>query len=129
MNIMTIVNILEERFNELSICFEPGYENAHPFDVQTYNHVVEYGKWDLAICGLLESLHSLPHPFSYFRDDILKYVRDKKEVMTQDIERLMMYWEHPDRAYIHVQPRIHNRGRILSYVPIMERWHRILAGI
>lgn len=44
-SILCLINILEERFNENAICFEPGREMASVHRKTEYNNAVEYAKY------------------------------------------------------------------------------------
>ena len=44
-SVLNLVNILEARFTEKSLCFEPGLEMALPEQIQAYNMAVEYAKY------------------------------------------------------------------------------------
>lgn len=48
-SLLSLINILEERFNENAVCFEPGRENTSPASKHLYNIAVEYAKYYITI--------------------------------------------------------------------------------
>jgi ubiquitin-protein ligase len=51
-SILSIINVLEERFNENAICFEPSYENASRTMRSLYNQAVEYAKYKVCLMDI-----------------------------------------------------------------------------
>lgn len=48
-SLLSLINILEERFNENAVCFEPARENTAYAGKQSYNNAVEYAKYYITI--------------------------------------------------------------------------------
>jgi ubiquitin-protein ligase len=59
-SVLNLVNILEARFTERSLCFEPGLEMALLKQIQVYNMAVEYAKYK---CILEAFDHLVFEPF------------------------------------------------------------------
>ena len=59
-SVLNLVNILEARFTERSLFFEPGLEMAAPEKIQDYNMAVEYSKYT---CILEAFAHQVFEPF------------------------------------------------------------------
>lgn len=54
-SLMAISNILEERLNERSICFEPGCELSGVSRIKTFNEAVKFGVYQHAILPIIQS--------------------------------------------------------------------------
>jgi ubiquitin-protein ligase len=52
---MSLINVLEERFNENGICFEPSFEMASKSVKKQYNQAVEYAKYKVCILDVFEN--------------------------------------------------------------------------
>lgn len=63
-SLMAISNILEERFNERSICFEPGCEQSSISRIKTFNDIVRYGVYNKAILPIIQSQNKNYDPFN-----------------------------------------------------------------
>lgn len=82
-SIMSLFQVLEERFNERALCFEPGQENARVDTLKQYNKIVHYGTFKVSIIPALES--KLP-VFAYFKDVIKKHFTDNFDVYIKSID-------------------------------------------
>jgi ubiquitin-protein ligase len=70
MSLMSIVNIVEERFNENSLRFEPGHEQDSDDKIIFFNKIIRYGVADVAICAVFENKYK---EYAIFRDVIKEY--------------------------------------------------------
>lgn len=68
MSILSIIDVLEERLNELSLWFEPSRESESNETLKTFNKCVEYGVFETCICRVLEGKYGEYYIF----DDIIR---------------------------------------------------------
>lgn len=54
-SIMTLINVLEERFNENAVCFEPAFSAAGNDKKASYNTAVEYAKYKVCLMEVMKS--------------------------------------------------------------------------
>jgi ubiquitin-protein ligase len=59
MSLLSIINILEERFNERALCFEPGKENASHGMLIEYNQCIEYAKYTNCIIPIMTNKYEV----------------------------------------------------------------------
>lgn len=57
MSLLSLANVLEERFNERSLCFEPGRECEASSTLKAFNEFVRAAVLDLAIARVLEGAY------------------------------------------------------------------------
>lgn len=85
MSLMSIANILEERFNENSLRFEPSHENDSDAKIILFNKIIRYGVVDVAICAVFENKYK---EYNIFRDIIKEHWNadfiEKVEKLAQD---------------------------------------------
>lgn len=96
-SIMSLFQVLEERFNERPLCFEPGQENALVDTLKQYNAIVHYGTFKVSILPVLES--KLP-VFADFKDVIKKHFLDNFDVYIKSIDAAAAQNPSPNRAII-----------------------------
>lgn len=82
-SLLSIVTILEERFNENAICFEPSYEAANKNTKMSYNQAVEYSKYKICIIDV-----SKCPLYKTFEDEIFKEFRNNKDSLLSRLEHL-----------------------------------------
>jgi ubiquitin-protein ligase len=77
-SILSLLNILEERFNEKATCFEPTREGYGPQKWAAYNSAVEYAKY---IVTILE--HNKYEIYSDFKNIILANITKRKAYLIE----------------------------------------------
>lgn len=82
-SIMSLINVLEERFNENAICFEPSFEMASNAVKMNYNKAVEYAKYKVCILDVFK-LKS----FDIFKDDIQNEFQNNKDYLINRLKEL-----------------------------------------
>lgn len=82
-SILSIINVLEERFNENAICFEPSYENASREKRLRYNQAVEYAKYK--VC--LMDIQRCPL-YNRFEEDICLEIKKNAPALLKRLEDL-----------------------------------------
>jgi ubiquitin-protein ligase len=81
-SVLNLVNILEARFTERSLCFEPGLEMASPEQIQAFNMTVEYAKYTCI-------LEALDHPvFEPFRAIIREEFKQNEAYLIRRLEEM-----------------------------------------
>lgn len=85
-SIMALLHILEERFTERSLCFEPGCESSDNSKLEQYNQHVEYGKYMVSILPILDKKHYMFEPFqstiqAYFREHFTEYEKRLVDIL------------------------------------------------
>ncbi len=85
MSILSIVNILEERFNERALCFEPGHQDATQEQLQQFNKCVRYGVFCQAICNVLENKYPI---YANFKTIIREHWLANKDQYIQEVDQL-----------------------------------------
>lgn len=75
-SVMALLHILEERFTEKALCFEPGLEMSETSKLQKYNETVEYGKYVTAIIPILKKRYYI---YDAFQDVIQPHFREHYE--------------------------------------------------
>lgn len=86
-SIMSLISILEERFNEKAVCFEPSREMSCANEMMHYNAVVEYAKYKVCI----NTLNSLDTPSSFFhcfKEQILQELNENSNYLIQRLDVL-----------------------------------------
>ena len=81
MNILNIIIILEARFDNNPICYEPGNEHPSVAVTTNYNETVRYGVY-LSLCNILEKKYKL---YECFYDIIKQYHKDICEIIKTKI--------------------------------------------
>jgi ubiquitin-protein ligase len=75
-SILSLFNILEVRFNEQPLTFEPGFENTSKKSIQDYNTCVKFGVYKVAIMNVLKKQYRI---YDKFQDIIVQYFKDHKQ--------------------------------------------------
>ena len=121
MSLMSIVNILEERFNENSLRFEPNHEQDSDNKIIFFNKIIQYGVVDVAICAVFENKYK---EYNIFRDVI-------KEHWNVDfiakVEKLAQ--ENPNTINMKQEPYNHLAGINWPtlYIRLKESYSNFLA--
>lgn len=89
-SLMSLISILEERFNERSICFEPSHECDTNPNIKIFNDVVEYAVFQVAICNVLEKKYN---EYSVFENIIHKHWQEHSKEYILRLEKLVQ--KHP----------------------------------
>lgn len=84
-SLMAISNILEERLNEHSICFEPGCEQSSVARMKTFNETVKYGVYQHAILPIIQSRNQNYKPF---QNIIQTYWETNKDIYMSELQHL-----------------------------------------
>jgi ubiquitin-protein ligase len=119
MSLLALANVLEERFNERALSFEPGHEVETMSNYQKFNHIVRFGVYQVAICNVLENKYKEYEPFN---TTIKAYWNMQKNAIIQDVKSLLV--KHPF-ALFQTQPFYPHVVKI-DYKPILERLEAIL---
>ena len=82
-SILSLINILEVRFNEKPLCFEPCYEMSNEASIQLYNRCVKFGVNTACIVSVLKKTHK---EFCIFDDVIASYFLKHKEAYVRSVE-------------------------------------------
>lgn len=80
---MSLINVLEERFNENGICFEPAYEMAAKDTKLQYNKAVEYAKYKVCFLDAYDS-----NMFSIFKEEMAMEMQKNLPYMMKRLEDL-----------------------------------------
>lgn len=86
-SIMALLHILEERFTERALCFEPGCESSSYDDLKKYNDIVEYGKCVTTIFPILCKAHPLYTPFDQI---ICKFITENADMYRKRLEDVLI---------------------------------------
>lgn len=78
-----MINVLEERFNENGICFEPGYEGDRDDVKVSFNKAVEYAKYKTCI---LEAFNS--SSFEVFKDIMQSELRENFDYLLDRLHKM-----------------------------------------
>lgn len=89
-SIMSLISILEERFNEKAVCFEPSREMSRANVMMHYNNVVEYAKYKVCIINVLNSLDTPTSLFHCFKEQILQELNENSQYLTQRLDALSL---------------------------------------
>lgn len=84
-SLMAISNILEERLNERSICFEPGCEQSGLSRMEQFNETVRYGVYKHAILPIIQSKNQYYQPF---QDIIQCHWQNNKQTYLSELQTL-----------------------------------------
>lgn len=84
-SVMTLLSVLEERFNENAVCFEPGREMTAISEKINFNNVVEIAKYKVCILDILKGTTSV---FKPFKEEIIKEFNLNKEYLIERLENL-----------------------------------------
>lgn len=95
MSILSIINVLESRFDDKSIRYEPGMEKAQFGVINNNNEIIKYGKY-LVLCDILEKKFNI---FSEFYDIIKQYHANIQNIISElpdheVIKRTQTPWFH-----------------------------------
>lgn len=80
---MSLINVLEERFNENGICFEPAYEMAAKDMKWHYNKAVEYSKYKVCFLDIYDS-----NMFSIFKEEMTAELQKNFPYLMKRLEDL-----------------------------------------
>ena len=87
MSMMSLAAVLEERFNERGLSFEPGHEGDSPQKLMEFNNFVRFGVFDVAICSVLERKYPVYEPFQEFiQSKRMECIRLCQDVLDQGIQ-------------------------------------------
>lgn len=91
-SVYNLINILEERFNENALCFEPAFSEASDEEKMLYNKTVEYAKYKVCIMDILKS----PLFMTHFSDQIKSELKANKEYLLKRLDELIrQYGDSP----------------------------------
>lgn len=100
MSLMSIANVLEERLNERSICFEPGKELEANSKIKEFNKIVAYGVSQVAVCDVLERRRPEYQPFyevianEWDRSAYTEIAKKKAEAFPRPIRARQQAYSH-----------------------------------
>lgn len=80
---MSLINVLEERFNENGICFEPAYEMTQTDVKWQYNKAVEYAKYKVCFLDVYDS-----NMFSIFKEEMTMEIQKNLPYLMKRLEDL-----------------------------------------
>ena len=113
MSILSIISILEARFDSKSLCYEPGRERALQKDIDDNNQVIQFAKY-LLICDILEKKHQI-------YEDFYQIIKEYHNNIITKVKNLNINY------CIKAQTTYHHTVYI-DYKLIIERLHRIYAN-
>ena len=116
MSILSLTTVLEERFNERPLSFEPGFENESVSKLDYYNKCVKYGVFDVCMCAILEGKY---HEFNKFNN----IIQSKKRKCLELAELALMSIGPTTTSFI--QPCYTHKINI-NYVNIVARLRRVM---
>lgn len=82
-SLLSLINVLEERFNENALCFEPGLERSSIKDKMDYNKIVELTKYNTCIVKVFKNPVYTP-----FKDIIIDELNKNKEWLLKRLEEI-----------------------------------------
>ena len=84
-SIMALANILEERLNERSVCFEPSRTMETPENIKKFNECVEYAVFKVAVLDVLLQKYA---DYKIFKTQIQTYWIANKQKYIERLQRL-----------------------------------------
>lgn len=123
-SIMSLFHVLEERFSERALCFEPGQENARPSVIKTFNDITQYGTFIASIIPALEG--KLPI-FADFKDIITKHFKDNFESYIKTIDHALI--KYPPQNPPLLRSHVYNHQVTPDYTKVKSKLQKLFAII
>jgi ubiquitin-protein ligase len=64
MSLLSLISVLEARFNDKPLCFEPSLEMSGQSAINEYNKLVQYGVYNVAILDVLKNKYKIYENFN-----------------------------------------------------------------
>lgn len=120
-SLMAISNILEERFNERAICFEPGCEQSGVSRMKAFNEAVRFGVYHTAILPIIQSKNINYKPFEdiiqshwqknkqTYLDELQTHSQDPIKQVKQDVygHNMLIDWRYMQCQIVNVSTSSH----------------------
>ena len=105
MSILSIITILESRFDSRSLCYEPCREKSLQVEIDNNNKIIEYAKY-LSICDILELCNREKNIYNSFYDIIINYHKNTIEKIKNFISPLKILYQVCYSHHVYIDYRI-----------------------
>lgn len=109
-SLLSLANVLEERFNERALCFEPGQERTCDSTLNLYNEAVRFAVYKTAILDVLQKKYEI---YDKFQPIIQAYFAKQKEDYLKELNTV----KHINKT---VQQVGYNHSIRMDYMPIFN---------
>lgn len=113
-SVLSLINVCEERLNENSIAFEPGYESCSIEKRKTFNETVQYCVYVVAICNVLENLYPI---YNNFKNVITEHWHNNKDLYKSRLESLKLKYPESKR----IIQCCYGHSTVLNYEDVYSR--------